>query len=136
MQQNKTWKDIWTQKSANNQEELTWLKQKLQSNSTTEIGDYLLKLNGFDSKTGALNSGSIRAFMEKNLAPKLAGCESFYDVGCGSGAFLYLLLQVLQDKNIATSYRVGGCDYSEPRVRIANFVFENMPINPCGGGGR
>ncbi|PAF41513.1 hypothetical protein [Helicobacter sp. 11S02596-1] len=137
MQQNKTWKDIWTQKSGN-EAELAWLKEKLINDSVTEVGDYLMKLNGYDSKTGTLKSDSMREFITKTIAPKLAGCESFYDVGCGSGAFLYLLLEDLQNKNAnkntPKTYAVGGCDYSDSLIRVADLVFKTKAINRAGGG--
>lgn len=39
--------------------------------------------------------------------------KSIYEVGCGSGVNLYLFEKL---KNIKC---IGGCDYSEPLIKIA-----------------
>ena len=42
--------------------------------------------------------------------------KSFFDVGCGTGGYLYLLSEMKK------GYELGGIDYSEPFIRIASKV--------------
>jgi cyclopropane fatty-acyl-phospholipid synthase-like methyltransferase len=80
----------------------------------------LLTADGFDTGAGKLDSLEnwehyIRFISRKiDLAPE----DSIFEIGCGSGAFLYLWFE--------QGHRVGGIDYSENLVTLANQVMKGM----------
>jgi trans-aconitate methyltransferase len=80
----------------------------------------LLMADGFDTGAGTLNSLKnweeyIALISQKiDLAPE----DSIFEIGCGSGAFLYLWFR--------EGHRVGGVDYSENLVSLANQVMKGM----------
>lgn len=47
--------------------------------------------------------------------------DSFFDVGCGTGAYLYLLENGFNGKSV----KIGGCDYSKSYIDIAGKVLKN-----------
>ena len=79
----------------------------------------LLKADGFDSTTNKINSENweqyIR-FISKKL--DLTPSDSIFEIGCGSGAFLYLWYK--------EGHRVGGIDYSEKLISFAKQVMKGM----------
>ncbi len=79
----------------------------------------LLIADGFDTGAGKLDlenwEGYIHYITEKiDLSPE----DSIFEVGCGSGAFLYLWF--------LKGHRVGGIDYSQSLVSLAKFVMKEM----------
>jgi 2-polyprenyl-3-methyl-5-hydroxy-6-metoxy-1,4-benzoquinol methylase len=78
----------------------------------------LIDLDGFDSPLGAMTEESWREyvaiFINRCLSSK---DDSIFEIGCGSGAFLFPLYQ--------QGYTVGGIDYSAELLYIAKSF---MPI--------
>ena len=75
------WRDIWKNKVA--QRDFSTLKPY------ATLAE-LLRLNGFDSGSGTFYINDYLSFMQKLIKDaRLNECESIFEVGCGSGAFLY-----------------------------------------------
>ena len=91
----KTWKEIW-----NKEDRLNKI-----------ILDCLIKCDGFDS----LERFDVDSWIEYSESLlKLAEIkknDSIFEIGCGSGAFLYNLY--------LKNYEIAGCDYSSPLIQIA-----------------
>ena len=78
--------------------------------------DALIRLDGFDSGVGRIEAEDWRTFaaaIGRKLA--LADGASVYEVGCGSGAFLYALRE-------CHALSVGGLDYSRTLIEVARHV--------------
>ena len=66
----------------------------------------LIALNGFDSPLGAMSANDWKKYLGIFVERcGLAEADSIFEVGCGSGAFLYPLLM--------SGYQIGGLDYSK-----------------------
>lgn len=78
----------------------------------------LIKADGFDTVGGDF---SVHDWKEYTLflASKLdIGInDTLYEVGCGSGAFIYPLF--------VAGHKVGGCDYSQPLIELAQTIIAN-----------
>ena len=91
-------------------------------NKSNRIDDYILetliKADGFDSGAGSFTLKNWKIYTQQ-LYNKLSvkSNESVYDIGCGSGAFLYPLY--------LSNIKVGGVDYSSPLIDLANRVMKN-----------
>jgi ubiquinone/menaquinone biosynthesis C-methylase UbiE len=102
------WHEIWNKRS------ITPLDQS----KDISLQD-LIRADGFDSGAGKVNSEDwidyIRFISQKiDLAPG----DSLFEIGCGSGAFLYIWHM--------EGHRVGGIDYSENLVSVARQVMKGM----------
>ena len=82
------------------------------------ILEMLIKADGFDSATGNFSVDDWIDYTN-NLYCKLniQETDSIFDVGCGSGAFIYPLY--------LKNHKVGGIDYSAILIDIANTIFKN-----------
>jgi len=85
-------------------------------NREATISDYtlasLLKLNGYDGVQADLNPDNLKiALSEYESMLRVVRDDSFYDVGCGSGAFLYYWSE--------RGHNVGGCDISHNLIDVA-----------------
>ncbi|MBI2552381.1 class I SAM-dependent methyltransferase [Candidatus Uhrbacteria bacterium] len=92
------WKKIWDSRSA--------------SPAAINTLERLIRLDGFDTGAGAVEVADWEMYAKRiaeNLGIK-AG-DSLYEVGCGSGAFLYPFWQ--------SGHRVGGLDYSPVLIEEA-----------------
>ena len=91
-------------------------------NKSNRIDDYILetliKADGFDSGAGSFTLKNWKIYTQQ-LYNKLSvkSNESVYDIGCGSGAFLYPLY--------LSNIKVGGVDYSSRLIDLANRVMKN-----------
>ena len=91
-------------------------------NKSDRIDDYILetliKADGFDSGAGSFTLKNWKTYTQDfyNIL-SIKSNESVFDIGCGSGAFLYPL-------NLS-SIKVGGIDYSSPLIDFANRVMKN-----------
>jgi 2-polyprenyl-3-methyl-5-hydroxy-6-metoxy-1,4-benzoquinol methylase len=96
------WKEIW-----NNRERVHKI-----------ILEILMKADGFDSPTGEFSIDDWIEYTNTLYARlDIKENESIFEVGCGSGAFVYPLFQ--------EGYRVGGIDYSEILIKLAKSVMDN-----------
>lgn len=91
-------------------------------NKSDRVDDYILqtliKADGFDTGAGSFTLKNWKIYTQE-LYNKLSvkSNESVYDIGCGSGAFLYPLY--------LSNIKVGGADYSSPLIDLANRVMKN-----------
>lgn len=72
----------------------------------------LIELDGFDSPLGAMSENDWKTYVSV-FAERcgLAVGDSIFEVGCGSGAFLFPFYQ--------QGHPIGGIDYSEELIRVA-----------------
>ena len=79
----------------------------------------LLNLDGFDSGAGRVTANDFRDYV-RIITDRLAvkNGTSVYEVGCGSGAFLFGLRERISMPT------VGGCDYAGRLIDVARLVFE------------
>jgi ubiquinone/menaquinone biosynthesis C-methylase UbiE len=78
----------------------------------------LILADGFDTAFGALTVEAWSAFVARTCdSMRLVAGDSLFDVGCGSGAFLYLPYQ--------DGVAVGGIDYSESQITLARRAMPN-----------
>lgn len=94
------WKDIW--------------------NNQARVSDYFLellfKLDGFDSVTGSFTVEDWKYYTNDLLSLlNIAENDSVFEVGCGSGAFIYGLSR--------SQRKLGGIDYSKFLIDFANKFF-------------
>jgi trans-aconitate methyltransferase len=91
------WKEIWN---------------KRKTTEALDLGE-LIKLDGFDTGAGKIEPKEWREYTDI-IAKKLSlkNGQSVFEVGCGSGAFLYSLKEKLDLK-------VGGLDFSSSLVDFA-----------------
>jgi len=97
------WKEIWSGK-------------KLEGEPNLED---LLNLDGCGSGSGKIESDAWRQYVQ-DVSHKigLEESDSVYEVGCGAGAFLYLIY--------GSGHKVGGIDYSSSLIDIAQKVMPGM----------
>ena len=99
------WYKIWNNKNFN----------KLEINNLDE----LIKINGFDTVAGGYSSKEWLLMI--NTFIKLVGLKSksdIYDIGCGSGTFLYSIRKII-DVNCY------GIDYSTSLINTAKILLED-----------
>jgi len=104
----KTWNEIWCERQL----------QGLYHSEDICLQD-LIFADGFDTKTGKVNSEDwAHHIREISKKIDLTRGDSIFEIGCGSGAFLYLWYN--------EGYRVGGIDYSENLIQIANQAMKGV----------
>ena len=84
----------------------------------------LVKLNGFDSGSGKFGVEDWILYCEEHFKKMgIRGSDSIFEIGCGSGAFLFMLY--------LKQHLVAGIDYSPKLVGLANkFMPEtNIKVN-------
>lgn len=104
------WKQVWNQRKE--------YREDLEKLDQEEMVLYLKELDGFDSvkeKTGLTYEAIVKQYERTKLCLAPQGeIGSVYEVGCGSGANLYLF----EREGIKT----GGIDYSKNLIRVAEKV--------------
>ena len=79
------------------------------------ILDMLIKADGFDSPTGSFTVDDWIEYTDTLYARlEIKENDSIFDVGCGSGAFVYPFY--------LKSHHIGGIDYSKKLVSLANAI--------------
>ena len=85
---------------------------------------HLLLADGFDTVFGALSIDAWSAFVARICkSMRLSTGDSLFDVGCGSGAFLYPPHQ--------NGITVGGVDYSESQIEVARRAMPDGDFSVC-----
>ena len=80
--------------------------------------EMLVKADGFDSPTGGFSLEDWISYTEMQYAKlNLRSDDAIFDVGCGSGAFVYPLF--------LRGHKVGGIDYSQVLISLANAIMPN-----------
>ncbi len=96
------WKEIWNQADRVN----------------NHILEILIKADGFDSGAGSLSLQDWKNYTQEHYNKlSIQANDSIYDVGCGSGAFIFSLY--------LKNNKVGGTDYSSILIELANKVMRN-----------
>lgn len=115
----KNWKRIWGNRYAD--------KEKLDSGNVKEVFMELKRLTGNDTLGGqgvsyeAYTKQFAMARREMSFSPiKDFVPESYFEVGCGSGALLFLLQQ--DRTSIGRNFISGGVDYSQSFIEAARQV--------------
>lgn len=107
------WKKVWNQKTA---------RDSIILNGDREA--VLLELkrcNGFDIMDGMSYDAFYRQYEEiRDNLQKYGKIENVYEVGCGSGANLYLFEN--------EGYTSGGLDYSQSLIQVAGSVLHTKDI--------
>ena len=84
----------------------------------------LIEADGFDNGNGTIGVEAWNQYIglvgEKI---SLRETDSIFEVGCGSGAFLYPFY--------LAGHRVGGIDYSDPLITTARRIMVNMDFRNC-----
>lgn len=89
-----------------------------------DVLEGMIYADGFDSGAGKIETDSWRDyvdFISKKI--KIRKEDTIFEVGCGSGAFLFLFYQ--------GGHKVGGIDYSEPLIRMASDAMKSMDFRVC-----
>ncbi|MEA4935054.1 MAG: class I SAM-dependent methyltransferase [Paludibacter sp.] len=109
------WKKIWEGRSSINN-----VKENESCLSSDDyILDALIRLDGFDSGTGNIFLDSWKNYInEVGQMLQISEDDSIYEVGCGSGAFLYPFY--------IKGHHVGGMDFSSSLVNNARQIMKNM----------
>lgn len=93
-----------------------WSKRLIESDYTDLLSE-LIRLDGFDGKTGKIELDSWNKYIsficEKIDVRK---DDTIFEIGCGSGAFLYPFYR--------EGYKVEGVDYSPVLVDAAKKIME------------
>ena len=107
-----SWKDIWGKRGAD--------IDKLDMDDVEAVFLELKRVDGFDLE-GGLSYAAYRVQYEDNKSNLgLKNGDSAFEVGCGSGANLFLLSR--------DGISVGGMDYSENLLQIARGVLSGKII--------
>jgi SAM-dependent methyltransferase len=105
IKKNLNWRTIWGSRKLENQETGTDLEK-------------LIALDGFDSPLGLMSEGNWRSYAEEFLRRnEFKSGETLFEVGCGSGALLYLFHEL--------GYKVSGLDFSQKLINAARLA---LPI--------
>lgn len=111
-----------------NQWNKIWAERSSEIAISEDVFDMFCKLkkaDGFDTQDV---EGYYEGFfsewnqMYDRILKKAGNISSVYEVGCGSGVNLYLFQKLKQIKE------VGGCDYSEALIAIAQKVIETNDL--------
>jgi len=95
------WKKVWDNRDITIDDNKSLLNQLIAANGfDTGVGDYSLK-----------DWNNLTRYVSKRL--KLDKNSNLFEIGCGSGAFLYSL-------NIISGCKIYGIDYSQSLIKIAN----------------
>lgn len=103
-----TWQDIWNKEDRVN----------------SHILEMLIKADGFDSPTGGLDL-NLWLKNTENIVGKLEinDGDSIFEVGCGSGAFLYPFY--------LKNHKMGGVDYSNTLITLAKKIMPDADFRTC-----
>jgi len=99
------WKDIWN-------------KRQLDP-SRGSLLSQMMAANGYDTGFGDIDEQAWRDYVgHVGKVLNVSGVTSVFDVGCGTGAFLYPYFE--------QGCKVGGLDYSESLLKVASEVMPTL----------
>ena len=105
-----TWKEIWNSRNIS-----------LQNN---DLLSELIRLDGFDTEHGKVSKEEWLNYNKKIAQMvSLNNTDSIFEVGCGSGAFLYPFH--------AGGHTVGGIDYSHSLIDAACSLWAENKVSAC-----
>ena len=99
-----------------------WKKRKIPADIAAL--ETLIRADGFDTGSGKITEKEWLCYV-KFISGKMgiSKRDSIFEIGCGSGAFLYPLYEM--------GHRVGGIDYSSSLIRMANKKMDAMDFSVC-----
>jgi trans-aconitate methyltransferase len=98
-----------------------WSRRDVQGAASSTL-QQLIDLDGFDSGAGRIEAPTWTEYVDSIIEQLTDGEKgSFFEVGCGSGAFLYPLF--------STGCQVGGIDYSDVLIGHARRVMPEMSFS-------
>lgn len=106
------WQKIWNSRDL----------KSIENRSSKEVLESLLKMDGFDSPTGNIDVSDWVDYLNHiTEVLELEDSDSLYEVGCGSGAFLYSYYK--------RNHRVAGLDFSNDLISIAKKAMPKMTFD-------
>ena len=111
------WKRIWESRKDN--------LANVDRENYREVFAELKRIDGFDLNGGVSVDSQIRQHENLKAALNLSAGETVFEVGCGSGANLYLFAR--------NGFEVGGLDYSATMIDIAKKVLPAASELICAG---
>lgn len=114
------WENIWNKHEGD-------LKVLADADDKTKFLE-LKRANGFDVIGHGLSYDSLiqqyneikEMLINKSFIPQIGGACSVYEIGCGSGANLFLFEK--------EGYKVGGIDYSQSLINTAKNVLDSVDL--------
>lgn len=92
-----------------------WNSSERINNTILEI---FIKADGFDSGPGSFSLENWKIYVQQFYNKlSIQSNESIFEIGCGSGAFLFPLY--------LNGNKVGGVDYSSPLIDLANIIMKD-----------
>jgi len=99
-----------------------WKKRKIQADIAAL--ETLIRVDGFDTGSGKITEKEWLRYVKFIFGKMgISKRDSIFEIGCGSGAFLYPLYKM--------GHRVGGIDYSGSLIRMANKKMDAMDFSVC-----
>ena len=113
------WHKVWDLKNISN----------IEINGNKEgVLDSLLVASGYGAGTNmAVTHKEYLQFVSDFVYPRVSDCESFFEVGCGCGAFLYALSMTFES-NAKNIERGGGSDFSSNFISIAKKLLPEFMV--------
>lgn len=111
------WKRIWESRKDN--------LANVDKENYREVFAELTRIDGYDLNGGATTESLIRQYENLKAALNLSAGENVFEVGCGSGAQLYLFAR--------DGFEVSGLDYSATMLDIAKKVLPDSTELICAG---
>lgn len=94
-----------------------WNQRRIASDAGYDLQE-LLKVDGYDCGAGQYHVEHFREYIRVIVQRlEIGDSSSLYEVGCGAGAFLVGLRELI------TMQMIGGCDYSASLIEIAQRLF-------------
>ena len=114
------WHKIWNEKDTQG--------ISINTQSKEEILDSLLEAAGYNGGTNSsVTHKEHLQFVSEFVYPRVSDCESFFEVGCGCGAFLHALKMVFE-KNGKAIKMLGGVDYSINFIEVIKNLLPNTEV--------
>ena len=111
------WKKIWESRKDN--------LANVDKENYREVFAELARIDGYDLNGGATTESLLKQYENLKVALKLSAGETVFEVGCGSGANLYLFAR--------DGFEVGGLDYSATMIDIAKKILPAASELICAG---
>ena len=111
------WKKIWESRKDN--------LANIDKENYREVFAELKRIDGFDLNGGVTVDSQLIQHKNLKAALNLSAGETVFEVGCGSGANLYLFAR--------DGFEVGGLDYSATLIDIAKKILPDATELICAG---
>ena len=96
---------------------MVWNNRSIKINKKSLLLEELIKANGFDTGVGDYNIKDWDTLTQFLAKIDLNTTSKVFEIGCGSGAFLYSLKQ-------HSGCTIYGIDYSQPLIKILKIYID------------